>query len=163
LQINLLTLIFTSFTPKGNNNILIGIKNKTISKAILVLADYKKIFKSIELDIVIKSETKLSSIVLLSNGNILLASFEKALKLWNINNNNCILLETEQFVSSLLMLPDDKFACCSYKNNHINKWEMKTDSHPECIKTINIYDGCKYINKLFLLSDLNEYCLLSYI
>jgi hypothetical protein len=34
---NLLTLIFTSFTLKANNNIMLGIKNKTISKAILVL------------------------------------------------------------------------------------------------------------------------------
>jgi hypothetical protein len=48
---NLLTLIFTNFTLKANNNILSGIKNKTISKAILVLADYKKIYKSIELKI----------------------------------------------------------------------------------------------------------------
>jgi hypothetical protein len=39
---NLLTLIFTSFTLKANSNILFGIKNKTISKAILVHADYKK-------------------------------------------------------------------------------------------------------------------------
>jgi hypothetical protein len=59
---NLLTLIFTTFTPKANNNILIGIKNKTISKAILVFADYKTIFKSIELDIAIAKSGKVFEI-----------------------------------------------------------------------------------------------------
>jgi hypothetical protein len=63
---NLLTLIFANFTPKSNNNILISIINRTISKAILVLADYKKIFKSIELDFIItKSEKEFSNIALL--------------------------------------------------------------------------------------------------
>jgi WD40 repeat protein len=156
---NLLTSIFTSFTHKANNNILIGIKNKTISKAILVLADYKKIFKSIELDFVMaKSEIQFSRIALLPNGNIISTSRDNALNLWNINDSNCILLAIEQFVSNLLTLPDDKFACCSYLNNHINIWEMKTDSDPKCIKSINTYEDCKYIIKLFLLSDLNIAC-----
>jgi WD40 repeat protein len=155
----LITLIFTSFTPKANNNILSDIKNKTISKAILVLADYKKIFKSIELDFVIaKSETKLSSIALLPNGNIISASHDKELTLWNINDNNCKFVKTKQFVSSLLTLPEDKFASCSYQHNHINIWDVKTDSDPECIKNINTYEGCKYISSLFLLSDLNIAC-----
>jgi WD40 repeat protein len=105
-----------------------------------------------------KSEKDLSSIALLSNGNIISASNDKALKLWNINDNNCIFLATEQVISSLLMLPDDKFACCSYQYNHINIWKMKADSDPECIKSINTYEGCKFINKLFLLSDLNIAC-----
>jgi WD40 repeat protein len=156
---NLLTLIFTSFTPIANNNILIGIKNKAISKAILVVTNYKKIFKSIELNIVMaKSEKDLSSIALLPNGNIISASHDKTLKLWNKNDNTCIFLATEQFVSSLLMLPYDKFACCSYQYNHINIWDMKADSDPECIKSINTYEGCKYISCLFLLSDLNIAC-----
>jgi WD40 repeat protein len=136
----LLTLIFTSFTPKANNNILSGIKSKTISKAILVLTDYKKIFKSIELDFVMAMpEKEFSNIALLSNGNIISISHDNSLKLWNINDNNCIrLLSSEQFVSSLLTLPENKFAYCSYPNNHINIWKMKADSNPECIKTINM-------------------------
>jgi WD40 repeat protein len=155
---NLLTLIFTSFAPKANNNILSDIQNKTISKAILGLADYKNIFKSIELDFTIaKSETRLSSIALLQNGDIIVASYDKALKLWNINDNNCILLANEQFVSDLLILPDDKFACCYQQYNYINIWEMKADSDPECIKSI-AYEGCKFISKLFLLSDFNIAC-----
>jgi hypothetical protein len=72
---NLLILIFTSFTLKANNRILSCIKNKTISKAILVLADYKKIYKSIELEIVIsKSEKQFSNMALLQNGNIISVS-----------------------------------------------------------------------------------------
>jgi WD40 repeat protein len=155
---NLLTLIFTSFTLKANNSILFRIKNKAISKAILLVADYKKIFKSIELDIVMAdSEKEISSIALLPNGNIISASREKVLKLWNINDNNCIFLATEQFVSNLLILPDDKFASCYYLCNHINIWDMKTDSDHKYIITI-AYEGCKKINKLFLLSDLNIAC-----
>jgi WD40 repeat protein len=158
-NVNLLTLIFTSFTPIANNNILSGIKNKIISKAILVITDYKKIFKSIELDnVMAKSEKDLSSIALLPNGNIISASNDKALKLWNINDNNCIFLATEQFVTSLLILPDYKFACCSYQPNHINIWDMKVGSNPECVKSINTYEGCKFINKLFLLSNFNIAC-----
>jgi hypothetical protein len=64
-----------------------------------VLADYKNIFKSIELDFVMaKSEKNLSSIALLPNGCIISASHDKALKLWKINDNNCIFLAIEQFV-----------------------------------------------------------------
>jgi WD40 repeat protein len=119
----------------------------------------KRFLNPIELDTVFaKSENEFSSIALLPNGNILSASREKALKLWNINDNNCIFLATEQFVTSLLILPEDKFACCSSKYNHINIWEMKADSNPECIKSINTYEGCKFISKLFLLSDLNVAC-----
>jgi WD40 repeat protein len=155
---NLLTLIFTSFTIKENNSILSRIKNKTISKAILVVTDYKKIFKSLKLDFVMaKSEKDLSSIALLPNGNIISASHDKALKLWNINDNNCLYFAKKQFVSNLLMLPDNKFASCYNQCNYINIWHMKTDSDPECIKSI-AYEGCKKINKLFLLSDLNIAC-----
>jgi WD40 repeat protein len=155
---NLLTLIFTSFTLKANNNISSGIKNKTISKAILVLADYKKIYKSIELEIVMsKSGKEFLKIALLPNGGIVSASDNGALKLWNINDNSCKLLEIEQFVNHLLRLPDGKFASCYDDNNYINIWEMKADSETECIKSI-VYEGCKEIIKLFLLSDLNIAC-----
>jgi WD40 repeat protein len=155
---NLLTLIFTSFTPKANNNILIGIKNKTISKVILVLADYKKIFKSIELDFVIaKSRGVFSSVALLQNGNIISAAREKVLKLWNINDNSCKLLAIGQVVSNLLVLSNGKVASCYCQYNYINIWDIKANSDPECVKTI-AYERCKNIIKLFLLSDLNIAC-----
>jgi hypothetical protein len=98
---NLLTLIFTNFTLTANNNILSGIKNKTISKAILVLADYKRIYKSIELEIVMtKSEKEFFNIALLPNGDIITASNNsKEIKLWNINDKSCKSLEIEQFVT----------------------------------------------------------------
>jgi hypothetical protein len=35
---------------------------------------------------------------------------------------------------------------------------MKANSDPECVKSINTYEGCKFISKLFLLSDLNIAC-----
>jgi WD40 repeat protein len=155
---NLLTLIFTSFAPKANNNILSDIQNKTISKVILVLADYKKICKSIEPDFAMAmSETKLSSIALLPNGNIISASRERAFKLWNINDNSCKLLAIEQFVSSLLILPDDKFASCDHQYDFINILEMKADSYPECIKSI-AYERCENIIGLFSLSNLIIAC-----
>jgi hypothetical protein len=90
---NLLTLIFASFTPIANNNILSDIKNKTISIAILVFSDYKKIFASIELDIIMAmSEKEFSNIALLPNGNIILASRSKVFILYNLNDNNCTFL-----------------------------------------------------------------------
>jgi WD40 repeat protein len=104
-----------------------------------------------------KPEKEFLNLALLPNGNIISTSHDNSLKLWNIIDNNCILLlATEQFVSSLLMLPENKFAYCFYPNNHINIWEM--NSNPECIKSVNAHEGCKYIGKLFLLSDLNIAC-----
>jgi hypothetical protein len=87
---NLLTLIFTNFTLTATNNILSGIKNRTISKATLMFVDYKRIYKLIELEIVMtKPEKEFLNIVLLPNGDIISASNNKVLKLWNINDKSC--------------------------------------------------------------------------
>jgi hypothetical protein len=68
------------------------------------------------------SDEEFLNIALLPNGDIISASLNGALKLWNINDNSCKSLAFESFVSHLLILPDDKFPSCYDNYNFIKIW-----------------------------------------
>jgi WD40 repeat protein len=87
---DIIKLIFNNFNPL--NNLLDNTTNKTISKVILSIQNYGKMFKSIgKNQIILRGHDHwIRALVSLSENLILSASFDKKLRIWDINNHTCI-------------------------------------------------------------------------
>jgi WD40 repeat protein len=148
---NLIKLIFHNFNPLNNQCLLDKTTNKIISKVILSILNYKKMFKSIGKSQIILEGHKnwVKSLISLSDTLVLSASLDKTLKVWDINNYTCIATIVEDTIMySLLKLPDGNIALSCYKSINIRN----VNDTLKCIKSIS-YERYNSFNNLTLLID----------
>ena len=94
-----------------------------------------------------------SSLCLLSNGNLVSASFDCDIKFWSIQGENVSLLHTIQsahnnFIVKVISLPNSQIASCSYDNT-IKIWS--TEDNISLIKIINKHSDS--VKSIFYLKE----------
>jgi WD40 repeat protein len=97
-------------------------------KLIFNSISYKSLFKSLgKTKIFFEAhDAYINSIAELPNGNIISASNDTTLKIWNVKTFQCIktLEGHTDCVSSVLVLSDENIVSCS-KNNEFKFWSIK--------------------------------------
>jgi WD40 repeat protein len=148
---NITKLIFDIFDPLNNQHILEKIINKTITKVILSILSYKKMFKSIgKNQIILRGHDNwVRLLISLSENLILSATVDKTLRIWDIDNYTCIVTIVEDtYISSLLKLPDGNIAVACANSINIRN----VNDTLKCIKSI-FCEGYTKFNNLTLLTD----------
>jgi WD40 repeat protein len=149
---NIFKVIFQTFPFYKNKQMSASIKNKHISKAILKILNYPDIYKSMgrRKQLLIGHNNCICSIALLPNGNIITASDDRTLKIWNLETLSCIqTLEEVACVKSVIILPDNKLAYCTL-NGYVFIRDTTNDN--KIITTLNL-GSYEYLNNLLLLSN----------
>jgi WD40 repeat protein len=148
---NLIKLIFNCFIFKLLKQLFCKLNNRTINHTLLKSLSYRKFYKLlgntktfIEAD---KNYIKL--ICLLSDGNLLSISTDYTLKVWNMENYQCInTIEYKHTITSLIPLSNSSIACCTLKQLRI----LDPQNNFNCIKTINL-SGFSAFNHLLQLEN----------
>jgi WD40 repeat protein len=159
---NILKLILSSFNLKHANQLSEErIHNKMLFKLILLnLISYKSLFKSLgKTKIFFEAhDVNINSIAKLPDGNIISASNDKTLKIWNVKTFQCIktLEGHTDSVSSVLVHSNENIISCS-KNNELKFWNLEYSF--KCIKTLYL-DSKRYLGiiKLTCLVNGNLAC-----
>jgi WD40 repeat protein len=133
---NILKLALSAYPPNDIHSLHKVAKNATLSKVLLKLLTYEPIYKPPGIEITLLNRY-LSTITLLPDGNLILASNDGTLEKWDINNlNNPTLLATlntyMDSITSLVPLPDNNMLICN-RNSKLQLWNTKTNT---CIRTI---------------------------
>jgi WD40 repeat protein len=155
LNENILTLVFNSLRLEYNQ-LLKKLNNAAVSKAILRVLNYKSIFKSIGKNktILKAHNSMIYSLSLLPNDHIVSASWDRTIKIWDINNKTCIkTISDEASVRSVILFPNGYLASCS--NKAIKLYDIKDDY--KYIKTLN-FEKYTLFNKIIKLSNGNLAC-----
>jgi WD40 repeat protein len=147
---NILKTIFRTYTLFDISHNLDKIANRTICREIILKnLNNKSIFKSIGISTTILNghSSSINSLALLPNNNIISASNDKTLKIWNIKTNHCLTtMENNGYeLSSLIILANGNIATCS-NDDQICIWSGSY----ECIRTIKIEGYYLFYNLLQL-------------
>jgi WD40 repeat protein len=148
---DIMKLTFDSFPLLKNFQIFSEVKSKLLFKALLRIIDNEIVYTTIgNTKTILKGHTNwISSLTLLPSNQLVSASQDCKLKLWNTNNSTCTsTLEVRKPINSLITLPNGNLAACSYDAIKI------FDNKLECLKTICIEEN-KNFHNLFLLSNGN--------
>jgi WD40 repeat protein len=137
---NILKLILSSFTTSDVKQLSEKrINNTMLFELILNSISYKSLFKSLgKTKIVFEAHgLNINSIAKLPDGNIILASNDKTLKIWNVKTFQCIktLEGHTDCVYSVLVTTDENIVSCT-KNNELKFWSIKDDF--KCIKALHL-------------------------
>jgi WD40 repeat protein len=146
---NIIKLIISNYCLHDTKRILTGAFNKVLSSAMIRTLDYEKYFRALG-----KGYTLLKghsgmiySLIAMNNSQIITASKDTKIKIWNINTKLCI--KTLEYhsdrVNCVIRLASNLIASCSDDGN-INIFNAEEDYN--CIKTIPLESG---IRKLFML------------
>jgi WD40 repeat protein len=125
------------------------INNISLTRMMLDLLSYENIFKAMRKNQTFGEHKKwINFISLLPDGNIISASEDNILKIWDLKTNQLIkTIKDDSFLMSLVVLPGNKIATCSWKGV-IRIYE--TQSY-KLIKEISVND-C-YLDRVSLLSN----------
>jgi WD40 repeat protein len=148
---NILKLTFSNITLYSTKQLLKKLKNKKITNTLLKIITWENIFKSMgQATTILKGHTnQINSLTSCGDNNIISASWDKTLKIWNANSNICIqTLEGSKSIESVIILPNDKIASCSI--NEIMIWDIKANF--KCIKIL-CCDNYRVFNNLLLLTN----------
>jgi WD40 repeat protein len=159
---NILKLILSTFTMKDVKQLSEKrIDNKMLFELILLnYISYKILFKSLgKTKFFFKAHSaSVCSIAKLPDGNIVSASGDVALKIWNVKTFQCIKIlgGYKGCISSVLVLSDENIVSCS-TNNELKFWSIKDDF--KCINTLDL-DNKRYprIYNLTCLTNGNLAC-----
>jgi WD40 repeat protein len=105
---NILKLIFNNFVSKLKP-LFDKTNNKAINEIILKTLTYEDIIKSLKAKPIFNECTSMIlAMIMLSNGNIVLASADNKLQVWDLINQKCLKSLTEKYVVKyLIALPND--------------------------------------------------------
>jgi WD40 repeat protein len=153
---NILKLIFNNYNKSDLNNLFNKINNMTIAFTSLKLLDYKNIYSSLGRNQRVLErchDDPITTLLELSDGNILSASWDGKIKTWSIVNQECIrILEGHTgAIRDMIKLPNGNIASSSL-NGEIKIWNP-INSY-QCIQTILI-EGYSRFNNLIALSNNN--------
>jgi WD40 repeat protein len=154
---NILKLLFSSFTIRDVKQLSEErINNKMPFELILNCITYKSLFKFLgKTKILFEAHyVNINSIAKLTDGNLISASNDTTLKVWNVKTFQCIkTLEGHKgSISSVLVLSDENIVSCS-TNNEIKFWSIKDNF--KCIKTLYLYSN-KYLRTFNLTCLIND-------
>jgi WD40 repeat protein len=153
---NILKIIFFNYSKLDLDHLFNRINSKTIALNLLKLLDYKTLFSSLGKSLKLLKDchnSTISCLLELSDGCIISTSWDKQIKIWNINSGKCIrTLEGHAgFIRSVIMLPNGNIATCSL-GGEIRLWNP--DEGYQCFQTICVKGHTRF-NKLIALSNNN--------
>jgi WD40 repeat protein len=151
---NILKLIFNNFNKSDLDNLFDKINNETIAFNSLKLLDYKNIFTSLGKSQILLERyhnDPITALLELSDGNIISASWDGKMKIWNIVSDKCISIPEDHTcaIRDMIKLPNGNIASSSL-NGEIKIWDPIKGY--QCIQTIHI-DGYSKFNKLIALPN----------
>jgi WD40 repeat protein len=158
---NIVKLIFTNYFLFQTKQFTDKINNKTLFHILLKMLDYNAIFKTIGKNKIMLKEHKdfvnVNYLVVLQNGNIVSASDDKLIRIWDINTYTCIktLSGHHSYVMSVIVLPNGNLAS-SCEDGRIKIWDASQDY--ECIKTVHLDEDNCFFGALLLLPNGNLAC-----
>jgi WD40 repeat protein len=153
---NILKLILESFELYFVKQMLTILANKSIAQVVLKILDYAKIIRSYGRTKFILNEhtSKINCLALLSDNYIVSVSFDKTLKVWDINTNICIkTIEDDQPIYSVCVLPDNNILY--YTTDRLRVLDSKINF--KLIAGITLKEST-YINKIILLPNNHLAC-----
>jgi WD40 repeat protein len=133
---NILKLIFNSIVSKLNP-LFDKTSNKVIHQVILKTLNYEDIIKTLNAKPILHDCTWIIlSMIMLSNGNIVFASADNRLQVWDLINEKCLKSLGEQYVIKyLIALPNDIIVSAPLYGGKIKVRDTKKDYN--IIKEIN--------------------------
>jgi WD40 repeat protein len=151
-NINILWLVFESFPLPKVKAISSEIANSTLLKVMYKIMSFEKRLEKLgkNKSLLIGHKNKVNSLAILQDGNIISASDDKTLKVWDIKTLQCIFtIEDDSMINSVIVLNDGTIVYCTYS---IKVQETKDDYNS--FKTIDLEDY-KALNNLVVLSNGN--------
>jgi WD40 repeat protein len=151
-NINILWLVFESFPLPKVKAISSEIANSTLLKVMYKIMSFEKRLEKLgkNKSLLIGHKNKVNSLAILQDGNIISASDDKTLKVWDIKTLQCIFtIEDDSMINSVIVLNDGTIVYCTYS---IKVQETKDDYNS--FKTIDLEDY-RALNNLVLLSNDN--------
>jgi WD40 repeat protein len=118
-NVNILWIIFQSFTIPKIKALSTEITNPTLIKAMLKVLNFEKRLEKLGkvTKILTGHKKKVNSLSKLSNGDIISASDDCMLKIWDLKSFQCVFtIEDDCIINSVIVLNYDIIAYCTYSN-----------------------------------------------
>jgi WD40 repeat protein len=148
-NVNILWIIFQSFSLPKIKALSADITNPTLVKALLKILSFEKRLEKLAKvrKMLTGHKKRVNSLSTLSNGNIVSASDDCTLKIWDLKSLQCIFtIEDDCMINSVVALNDDMIAYCTYSS--IKVQEIKDDY--KSFKHIDMGDRRAFNNLLLL-------------
>jgi hypothetical protein len=152
---NIIKLTFNRLALFRTKQLFQQIKNNTLCKVILNMITYEQIFKSMgkNKSILTGHNYLIADIALLPNNQIITASRDEILKIWDLNTKECIKTlkeDKKQAIKSLITLTGDYIAYCTRDSDKLLIRSIENDF--EIVNTFQ-WDKHKYLDHPLLIPN----------